>query len=141
MSDTKQESELEAIERNAITEILADNNGMMDYADVVNAVHRRFRLDVTAVQVEQVVHELADKKVTAKPRTTIGLEMTSIIPGKESPTEAAQSESATPASGSTTERPMDDLDHALNFVKSVGGLAKARRALDDLESALLGISD
>ena len=136
MSETKQISEQEAI-RQVISESSA-----FDYADIVNAVHKRFRLEVNAAQVEEIYHEMKSETQPAQtqvpqPRTTVSMTVNAPEAKPAESPEIAPAVGAA-ASASTSSAPKDDMDHALQFVKSVGGLAKAKRALLDLESALLG---
>jgi len=133
MSDTKEISEAEAI-RQVIAE-----SGAVDFVDVVNAVHKRFRMSVTAAQVEEVYHELA-KETQAEPKARTSVTLTSMM-SDQPPSESQEPELTLPTQPVPThpsELPKDDLGHALHFVKSVGGLAQAKRTLIELESILLG---
>ena len=136
MSDTKKISEVEAIQ-----EILSES-GTMDYIDIVNAVYKRFRLNVTAADVERVVNDLVRAKSTVKPRAQVSLDLSSNIPANEPATSTP-----TPSTGisgqsvaQSADQSMSDLDHALQFVKSVGGLAKAKLLLAELETIFVGRS-
>ena len=138
MSDTKKISEVDAIQ-----EILSES-GTMDYIDIVNAVYKRFRLNVTAADVERVVNDLVSTKSTVKPRAQVSLDLSANVPAKDETTPA----SSTPGSpsGSISTRPVSqpadqsksELDNALHFVKSVGGLAKAKLLLAELEAIFVG---
>ena len=138
MSETKERTEKEAAAAEAIRQVIAQS-GAVDFVDVVNAVRDRFRLSVTAAQVEQVYHELAaETKPTPRARTSVTL--TSLAPEFErsepdhaDPVASTQSPSAKPA-----ESLEDAMVLAVQFVKSVGGIANAKLILNELESALLG---
>ncbi len=129
MADTKQISEVDAI-----LQIISEN-GSMDYIDVVNAVKKRFRLDVSSAQVEQVVHDLLNRKTRVRPGARVSLEMTTKLPDDVERTDADKSGSTSILSA---ELSRDDLANALSFAKSVGGLAKAKRVLEELEAILMG---
>ena len=109
----------------------------MDYVDVVNEVHKRFRLEVTSAQVEQVFHDLVTAKTKVRPGSRVSVEMTSKFPVESSQTEATQPKSAVPSQTQPPQPSTDNLGHALHFVKSVHGLTNAKRALAELESILL----
>jgi hypothetical protein len=137
MSDTKEISAAEAIRQ-----IIAET-GSVDYIDVVNAVHKRFRLGVTAAEVEQVYHDLANE-TKSKPQARTSVTLTSMTadpsppePGKPA-SRQAESNLTGPAPVPSSALPKDELGQALQFVKSVGGLANAKRILKELEAALLG---
>ena len=135
MSDTKQISEVDAIRR-----VMAES-GTMDYIDVVNAVYKRYRLNVTAADVEQVAHGLVDEESTVKPRAQVSLDLSANIPANETTpatsTASTGSISAQPVAQSA-DQSRSDMDHALHFVKSVGGLAKAKLLLAELEAIFVG---
>ena len=137
MANTEQVSEVEAIRQ-----VIAEGNAM-DFVDVAEAVQKRFRLDVTASKVEQVVYDMVNSQkpagkdeqpppVRIAPR--VGVEMMSAVVD-----DASQKAAAEPAPEPTAStEPADEMAHALHFVKSVNGLANAKRALAELESVLLG---
>ena len=126
----------------AIAQVIAQT-GAVDYIDIVHAVRDRFRLNVTTAQVEQVYHDLANE---TKPgdKTRPSVPLTSQIP------DPTVSEPGNPSDQPELTLPMqpvptqprdlltDDLGHALQFVKSVGGLANAKRVLGELEAILTG---
>lgn len=115
----------------AIQQVIMDG-GAMDYIDVVDAVKNRFQLNVSSAQVEQVHHELkketASKQAKTRPGSRISLDLTTNL----------SDESGQQTAHPPTDQPTDDLVCALNFVKSIGGLEKAKRALKKLESTFLG---
>ena len=140
MSDTNQISETEAIRR------VLKSGSMMDYIDVVNEVRNQFHLNVTAAQVEQLLHESANTTADVKPRTRVSMDMVANFPDEVAQTAATQPPLSQPPlsqpSPGQTEQvqtelpPTADLSHALHFVKSVNGLTNAKRALAALESIL-----
>ena len=131
MSDTSQVTETDAIRQ-----VIADT-GALDYIDVVNEVRKRFRIEVTSAQVEQVYHDLdTETKPAPKSRTTVT--MTSTTADEAAAKSEPEITLPTRDVPSEPDLPKDDLTLALNFVKSVGGLAKAKRALMELESVMLG---
>ena len=114
----------------AIKKVIAEG-GAMDYIDVVDAVEKRFRIKTSSATVEQVHHDMmnarTDSKQSPKPRVTF--EMTSKLPVEE------------PSGQSTSVEPSkvdDDVALALQFVRSVGGISKAKRALEELETIMRG---
>jgi hypothetical protein len=132
MSDTKQISEVEAIRQ-----ILAEG-GRLDYIDVVNAVHQRFRLNVTAADVEQVAHDLVKEKPPVKPRAQVTLDLSANVPDENKPASSKEHASTVSSPVPSTDQVTSDLGQALSFVKSVGGLAKAKRLMSELETILVG---
>lgn len=131
MSDTTQLSGAEAIRQ------VIEGGSAMDYIDVVNEVQKRFCLEVTSAQVEEVFHGLATKKKTeVRPGSRVSVEMASNLQTEDAaPTRAGQATS-TNSETPSAHLPMDELTHALHFVKSVHGLVNAKRALAELESIL-----
>ncbi len=149
MSDSTQSPEADAIRHVVLT------GKSMDYIDVVHAVHEQFRLTVTSALVEQVVHDLVseknkglepadnepagdakdsgDKSSRVERGSRIGFELSAALP-EEMGTEAKRAEA--PSSASSPSPDSEDLVQALQFVKSVGGLANAQRVLKDLEAML-----
>jgi pyruvate dehydrogenase complex dehydrogenase (E1) component len=143
MSETKERAEQAAAEAKAIRQVIAES-GAVDFVDVVNAVRDRFRINVTAAQVEEVYHELA-RETKPEPKARTSVTLTSMVseggnedgtPEATVPTAATAPSAQAPTQESS--QPTDDLGHALNYVKSVGGLANAKRTLLELESLLLG---
>ncbi len=130
MSDAAKVSEIDAIHQ-----VIVDG-GAMDYVDIVNAVKKRYQLTVSSALVEQVHHDLLTKqseishseKTRVRPGSRVSLNMTSNLP------EETGRQTKEPSKNQTA----DDLGHALDFVKSVGGLSNAKRLLGELESILLG---
>lgn len=137
MSDTK---EISAVE--AIRQVIADT-GALDYVDIVNAVHKRFRIGVTAAQVEQVYHDLTHE-TAPKPQARTSVTLTSMMadPAPTAPAVAPSSPQQphhpSSSNDSTPGAVGNEFGRAVDFVKSVGGLANAKRLLNDLESVLAG---
>jgi len=130
-------SETEPIpEVDAIRQVIAES-GAMDYIDVVNAVFKRFRINVSATDVERVAHEMVSEKTMVKPRAQVSLDLSANLPTRK-PTPSGSNSNA-PA-GPDSDHPESDMDHALHFVKSVGGLARAKRLLSELEAIFVGRS-
>jgi len=121
MADATKISEAEAIRQ-----VIADGFAS-DFVDVVNEVQKRFRLQVTSSQVEQVYNDLVSKKKPPRLDARVEMQMTSKPPGEPQPEQLQPSKTST-----------DEVSHALQFVKSVGGIARAKRALAELETILLG---
>lgn len=133
MSDTTQISGTDAIR------LVIEAGGALDFIDIVNKVQKRFRLDVTSAQVEQVLHDLATAEADEKPAARVSLAMTTIRPDEAPATVAAQPsqiQSTQPSQCQPPQSQTDNLGHALHFVKSVNGLTNAKRALAELESIL-----
>ena len=129
MFETEQIPEVDAIRQ------VMFESGTMDYIDVVNTVFQRFRINVTEPDVERVAHELVSEKTTVKPRAHVSLALSANVPPKQ----PIQSGSTPKASlESVSDQPESDMGHALHFVKSVGGLAKAKLLLAELESIFVG---
>ncbi len=130
----------------AIGQIIAEGNAM-DFVDVAEAVQKRFDLDVTASQVEQVVYDLVNKQnapEAAEPQTPIrsaprvGVEMMSTVTDDTKQEPATDSVPTEPVVSQPGTEPVDAMTQALQFVKSVNGLENAKRALAALESVLMG---
>ena len=141
MSETKERAEQAAAEAKAIRQVIAES-GAVDFVDVVNAVRDRFRINVTAAQVEEVYHELA-RETKPEPKARTSVTLTSMVSEGENedsgtPAPTAATAPSAPAPAQQPSQPTDDLGHALHYVKSVGGLANAKRKLLELESLLLG---
>lgn len=128
MSDTTQISEVEAIRK-----IVAESE-VMDFVDVVTAVKRRFRLDVTSAQVEQVVRDLDNPETQIKPRSRVSVGMTAKIPSVHDSSDSTKLDSTPSRLHQPTDQSENNLAHALHFVKSVGSLANAKLALEELEA-------
>ena len=124
MSDATQISGTEAIRR------VIENGTAVDYIDVVHEVKKRFRLDVTSADVEQVFHDLATEK--SRPSSRVSMAMTT-----ERPEQSLQTDAALPKSTQPSQTTTEDLEHALHFVQSVQGLTNAKRLLAELEAILL----
>ena len=145
MSDSKQILENEGTSkpiRDAIRQVIAEA-GAVDYIDVVQAVRNKYRFDVTTAQVEEVYHQL-DNETRQQPQARTSVSITA-MPIASKPESLSTNENEAPeitlphcADSTPMPGPQDDLSKALCFVKSVGGLAAAKRALLDLESVLLG---
>ena len=126
MSDTDQLSAEEAI-----CQILSEGEAL-EFIDVVNEVQKRFRIDVTSTEVEQVYRNLTKKSAEVEPPSArISMELMSKPPSEDS---AADSTTGKSEDGSG----LDDLGKALQFVRAVGGISNAKRLLDELESAMKG---
>ncbi|QDV41758.1 hypothetical protein Enr13x_16010 [Stieleria neptunia] len=126
MAQSSELSEIEAIKR-----VIAEG-GAMDYVDVVDAVEKRFRIKTSAATVEQVHHDLvnaadavADQAAGAGDQfsPSLGVSMAAQLP----------SEREQDAAADTT---ADHMTLAMQFVKSVGGLNRAKNALAELEAML-----
>ena len=131
MSDTTQISEIEAIRQ------VIEDGSAMDFVDVVSEVQKRFRLEVTSAQVEEVVHDLVTKKKPkVRPGSRVSVNMTSNLPADDAAPTCVEQAKSTNSETPSAQLPMDELSHALHFVKSVHGLANAKRALAELESIL-----
>ena len=80
-------------------------------------------------------YDLVSEKTTVKPRAQVSLDLSSNVPSVETTP-------ASPATESISAEPVaqgdSDMDHALHFVKSVGGLTKAKLVLAELEAILVG---
>ena len=142
MTDAPQVNEVDAIRQ-----VIAAG-GVLDFADVVNKVLNRFGIEVDAGRVEQVYQELATSTPPAPPRVRTSVAMTAVVPDADdvlpqstevdANTRADTSASAPVQQKSIPVEPeMDDVAHALRYVKSVGGMANARRILDELQRLLL----
>ena len=127
MTQSSEQSEIEAIKR-----VIADG-GAMDYVDVVDAVEKRFRIKTSAATVEQVHHDLVNAAEEAREQVggaddqfspSLGVSMTAHLPSESAP--------QTPAEATTA----DHMTLAMQFVKSVGGLNRAKSALAELEAML-----
>lgn len=129
MTKTTELSEIEAIEQ-VISEGVA-----MDYIDVVNEVEKRYRIKTSSAMVEQVHHGMAKARTDDKQRIkpNLSLQMTSKLP-RMTTQPAAKAEPSSSEIGADTSSDATTL--ALQFVKSVGGLKKAKLALQELESIL-----
>ena len=122
----------------AILQVLADG-GAMDYVDVVDAVQKRYRQKVSSALVEQVHKEFLKKAKKKKknkkslPGSRMNIVLTSNLSDElESPQPAKQT------SIGQVDPKSDNLVHALQFVRTVGGLRNAKQALAELESVLHG---
>ena len=117
-------------ENEAIRQIIAEG-GAMDYVDVVDAVKKRFRVDTTAAQVEQIHQEMMRAQRTShqSPPASVKLELASKLPP-----ETANAATGASLSGSGSEDA--HVAEALKFVNNVGGLSHARVALKRLEQLL-----
>ena len=124
MSDTTPLTKKEAIRQ------VIESGTAMDFIDVVNEVKKQYRMEVSAADVEQIFRELA-----SEPRTRVSLAVASSLPSAESQPES-KSTQRMPVQSASLPTADGDLEHALHFVKSVGGLSNAKRALDELESVL-----
>lgn len=112
----------------------------LDYIDVVNAVRDQFRMEVTSAQVENVYHKIEEGLLQPPTvRTSVSLTGSPRSDAQPSGLNRSAPELTLPAhSVPEPVEPQDDLAIALNFVKSLGGLANAKRALEELETILLG---
>lgn len=127
MTQSSERSEIEAIKR-----VIADG-GAMDYVDVVDAVKKRFHIKTSAATVEQVHHDLVNAAEEVGEQVggagdqfspSLGVSMTAHLPSDSG---AGASEAGTTA---------DHMTLAMQFVKSVGGLNRAKSALAELEAML-----
>jgi hypothetical protein len=129
MTDATNLSETDAI-RQVITE-----GGAMDYIDVVEAVRKKYGLNVSSGLVEQVHLQMRQaSKYDIQPRIKLEL-------GRpRQPEDAARGQSVDVGGdvdiGGGESCPPDHLALALRFVKSVHGLQNAHRALRELEAIL-----
>ena len=125
---------IDTSEIEAIKQVIAEG-GAMDYVDVVDAVERRFQVKTSAAKVEQVHRDMArarmDSKPSSIPRMKIGL--TAKLP---SDVERDAMNSGSMRNTQASDAPIDETAIALQFVRTMGGMNKARRALDDLETVL-----
>ncbi|QDV84194.1 hypothetical protein [Planctomycetes bacterium TBK1r] len=127
MTQSSEQSEIDAIKR-----VIAEG-GAMDYVDVVDAVEKRFRIKTSAATVEQVHHDLVNAADEVADQVggaddhfspSLGVSMTAKLP--------SESAGATSAEGTSN----DHMTLAMQFVKSVGGLNRAKSALAELEAML-----
>ena len=126
----------ELSETEAIKQVIADGVAM-DYIDVVDAVERRFQVKTSSAKVEQVHHELADAiaETNSIPEPKMKIALASKLPSEDKP---RKSSSNTPPASDGTGMTTEQMTLALQFVKSMGGLNSAKRALAELEATLLG---
>ncbi|PAY16282.1 hypothetical protein CKO51_27400 [Rhodopirellula sp. SM50] len=127
MTQSIEQSEIDAIKR-----VIAEG-GAMDYVDVVDAVEKRFRIKTSAATVEQVHHDLVNAADEVAEQVggaddqfspSLGVSMTAKLP--------SESGGAMPAEDTSA----DHMTLAMQFVKSVGGLNRAKSALAELEAML-----
>ena len=126
----------ELSETEAIKQVIADGVAM-DYIDVVDAVERRFQLKTSSAKVEQVHREMANAiaEATPIPEPKMKIALASKLPSQD---KQRQAPSDTPPASDVAEMTTDQMALTLQFVKSIGGLNSAKRALAELEATLLG---
>lgn len=130
-------------EKQAICQVIADTDAA-DFIDIVNEVRNRFRINVTSVQVEEVIRELKKKQreelTPVSRESRVSLDLNANFPAEETVENPERSSPSAPADSTKSEAstvvPNDDLGKALHFVKSVGGLSYAKRLLGELESIM-----
>lgn len=135
MSEAPELTEIEAI-----TRVIAEGRAM-DYVDVVDAVEKQFRIKTSSATVEKVHRDMMKARADAKqkPKPRVNFELTSSLtddPGSQPATSTVSPAGEGPGELGRCEPSADALALALQFVKAVGGLKKAKRALQDLEAVL-----